>query len=115
VAVTFDNKETFRDKWTREVSYLSPAYEASIDGEDVVAVARRMLALAHAVAGVACKKCDGYGYRAYGSTSTWRGGIGGQAITADVCDDCWGSGRSDHKHGDQRRLRQLERGTKEKP
>lgn len=40
----------------------------------------------------ACPKCDGSGVRAYGSTATWRGGIGGQAITTGVCDGCWGSG-----------------------
>ena len=40
----------------------------------------------------ACPKCDGSGRRSYASTATWRGGIGGQAITADVCDVCWGSG-----------------------
>lgn len=39
-----------------------------------------------------CKKCSGYGVRLYGSTATWRGGIGGQAMTNDVCDKCWGSG-----------------------
>lgn len=39
-----------------------------------------------------CERCSGFGYRAYGSTSTWRGGIGGSAITGGVCDHCWGSG-----------------------
>ncbi len=39
-----------------------------------------------------CKTCGGSGTRAYGSTSTWRGGVGGQAITSGVCDTCWGSG-----------------------
>lgn len=39
-----------------------------------------------------CKRCGGRGVRAYGSTATWRGGVGGQAITNDVCDHCWGSG-----------------------
>lgn len=41
-----------------------------------------------------CRKCGGSGKVAYGSTATWRGGIGGQAITVDVCDRCWGSGDS---------------------
>ena len=40
----------------------------------------------------ACRECGGSGMVAYGSTSTWRGGIGGQAITNDVCNKCWGSG-----------------------
>lgn len=39
-----------------------------------------------------CPGCGGMGSRAYGSTSTWHGGIGGQQITSDVCDKCWGSG-----------------------
>jgi DnaJ-class molecular chaperone len=39
-----------------------------------------------------CKACRGTGEQTYGSTSTWRGGIGGAALTTDVCDQCWGSG-----------------------
>ena len=39
-----------------------------------------------------CPSCDGMGVRAYGDTSTWVGGIGGQMITQGVCDKCWGSG-----------------------
>lgn len=42
-----------------------------------------------------CKKCRGIGTVTYGSTATWRGGIGGQAMTTDVCDQCWGSGDAD--------------------
>lgn len=45
-----------------------------------------------------CSQCSGLGVRAYGSTATWRGGIGGQAITRGVCDHCWGSG-DEHLHG----------------
>lgn len=41
-----------------------------------------------------CKGCGGSGVRVYGSTSTWRGGIGGQAMTHGVCDTCWGSGET---------------------
>lgn len=40
----------------------------------------------------ACPTCEGRGSRLYASTSEWRGGIGGCAITRGVCDDCWGSG-----------------------
>lgn len=43
----------------------------------------------------ACDRCLGTGVRAYGSTATWRGGIGGQSVTSDVCDACWGSGDSE--------------------
>ena len=42
-----------------------------------------------------CEKCHGFGARTYSSTATWRGGVGGMTITTDVCDRCWGSGRSD--------------------
>lgn len=47
------------------------------------------------IRGRTCKPCNGFGVRVYGSTATWHGGIGGQAITSDVCDKCWGSGDSD--------------------
>lgn len=40
----------------------------------------------------ACQSCAGAGARLYSSTSTWRGGMGGQMFTRDVCDQCWGSG-----------------------
>ena len=40
----------------------------------------------------ACPKCGGIGKRAYPNTTTWRGGIGGQTVTVDICDKCWGSG-----------------------
>jgi hypothetical protein len=39
-----------------------------------------------------CDECGGAGIKLYSSTATWRGGCGGQAFTADVCDVCWGSG-----------------------
>jgi hypothetical protein len=39
-----------------------------------------------------CLKCSGSGIRTYGSTATWRGGIGGASMTTDVCDSCWGTG-----------------------
>jgi len=39
-----------------------------------------------------CLSCQGLGVKVYGSTATWRGGIGGSALTDDVCDHCWGSG-----------------------
>lgn len=40
----------------------------------------------------ACETCQGSGLRVYSSTATWHGGIGGAAMTRDVCDKCWGSG-----------------------
>ena len=51
-----------------------------------------------------CEKCHGVGVRAYGNTSGWRGGIGGQVITSDTCDSCWGTG-DEYRHGVN--LRQL--------
>ncbi len=39
-----------------------------------------------------CPACSGAGVRAYASTATWHGGIGGQMITGGICDKCWGSG-----------------------
>ena len=44
---------------------------------------------------IPCKACGGAGVRAYGDTATWRGGIGGQMITSDICDKCWGSGNAE--------------------
>ena len=51
-----------------------------------------------------CKRCGGRGRRAYGSTSTWSGGIGGQMITGDVCDSCWGTGDATRKGANLRML-----------
>ena len=42
-----------------------------------------------------CVSCGGSGVKMYGNTTTWRGGIGGQIMTSDVCDVCWGSGDAD--------------------
>lgn len=39
-----------------------------------------------------CKPCGGSGMQTYANTSTWRGGIGGNAMRTAVCDQCWGSG-----------------------
>ncbi len=52
----------------------------------------------------ACETCRGSGVRAYGSTATWRGGIGGCSMTQDVCDSCWGSGDKHRKGADLRRV-----------
>ena len=49
-----------------------------------------------------CSKCGGLGTHIYGSTSTWRGGIGGCMCTKGVCNHCWGSG-DEHRHGDDLR------------
>jgi hypothetical protein len=39
-----------------------------------------------------CGRCNGRGRRAYASTATFWGGLGGASITDGVCDGCWGSG-----------------------
>lgn len=37
-----------------------------------------------------CKGCNGWGVRSYPNTDTWRHSmISGQAVTNDVCDQCW--------------------------
>lgn len=53
---------------------------------------------------VPCPRCTGSGQCLYGSTATWRGGIGGQAMTWDVCDACWGSGDAERQGADLRVL-----------
>lgn len=51
-----------------------------------------------------CKKCNGTGRLAYGNTSTWHHGIGGQSITGDVCEFCWGTGDMNRKGADLRNI-----------
>lgn len=55
----------------------------------------------------ACVKCGGWGIRSYANTTTWHGGAGGQALTHDVCDRCWGSGHKEKRGAD---LRSIEAG-----
>jgi cell division protein FtsB len=43
----------------------------------------------------ACDACNGIGSRMYANTATWRGGLGGSAMTTGVCNKCWGSGSQD--------------------
>jgi len=52
-----------------------------------------------------CEACRGFGTRMYGSTSTWRGGMGGASMMQDVCDECWGSGDINNQWTDLRKLR----------
>ena len=72
--------------------------------EDLVYTAMRVSAQAPVIAGLACPRCDGMGRRAYGSTATWRHGVGGQQVTEDVCDLCWGSARRDRTYANLRKL-----------
>lgn len=55
-----------------------------------------------------CSRCEGLGQWTYGSTATWKGGMGGAMMTADVCDLCWGSGDKSRPWTDLRRLRNEE-------
>ncbi len=45
----------------------------------------------------ACGDCGGSGKKTYADTSTYHHGIGGQMLTTDVCDCCWGSGNIHNK------------------
>lgn len=54
-----------------------------------------------------CDRCSGLGVKTYGSTATWKGGVGGQMLTSDVCDSCWGSGDSRKPWTDLRKVRSL--------
>jgi hypothetical protein len=51
-----------------------------------------------------CHVCHGTGSKLYGSTSTWRGGVGGCSMTWGVCDHCWGSGDEHEKWANLRSL-----------
>ncbi len=51
-----------------------------------------------------CRDCGGWGVKLYGSTATWRGGVGGAAMTSDVCNKCWGSGDANHPWPSHHRL-----------
>ena len=53
---------------------------------------------------IICEKCGGAGVRTYSSSATWRGGIGGQTITTDICDKCWGSGKENKPWINLRRI-----------
>lgn len=92
-------------KATEEAFYHVSIASFEEAGDTAIEEAERLLAIAHALKGVACERCNGYGTRLYGSTATWRGGVGGQVMTGDVCDHCWGTGRTD-RTGINLRLRQ---------
>lgn len=51
-----------------------------------------------------CGLCGGSGTTVYGDSSTWRGGGGGQTMTSDICDKCWGSGIEDKPWANLRRI-----------
>lgn len=95
------------EQWAEACEKASRQVEVShfeVQGDVAIEMALCLLGLAHTLKGVACRHCQGQGRRAYASTAGWRGGIGGQAITDDVCDRCWGTGRSDQTGPDLRRM-----------
>lgn len=61
-------------------------------------------ALHHRGVDTPCEQCQGLGTKWYGSTATWHGGMGGCAMTRDVCDTCWGSGDVNYPWTDLRKL-----------
>ena len=87
--------------------YPRPSHEHDELDCRVCALERRVRAAldeAVATAFPRCQRCGGAGERAYADSTTWRGGIGGQTITASVCDGCWGTGRTDVTGPNLRRL-----------
>jgi hypothetical protein len=67
--------------------------------------AEELLSMARDALEVACPNCRGLGHRSYPNTATWRRGcVAGQAFTDDVCDECWGTGRTDQKGANLRAL-----------
>jgi hypothetical protein len=95
------------DAWAAACERATRSMEmahANYKGETAIEEAQRLLGLAHHLSGVACPQCGGEGRRGYASTSTWRGGAGGQAITEGVCDVCWGTGRTDRTGVNLRKL-----------
>lgn len=73
-------------------------------GEDLIKAADGARYVALTMAGVECPKCLTTGRYNYPNTGTWLsarvGGLAGQAFTDDVCDECWGTGRTDKKGPD---------------
>lgn len=82
-----------RVRWLE--THRKKSHGESDDIEDILEYALRPYQVLLRTFNLNCKKCGGKGSYMYGSTSTWRGGMGGAAMTSGVCDSCWGTGRSD--------------------
>lgn len=67
-------------------------YESELQARVDKAVQERLWDWRGITSGKSCNECGGSGWKTYGSTATWRGGVGGASMTPDVCDACWGSG-----------------------
>lgn len=51
-----------------------------------------------------CESCYGFGVKTYANTTPWGQGAGGQVITNDICDNCWGTGDENKKGVNLRHL-----------
>jgi len=89
-------EEAWKKLALKHLEYVQQAHP-SAKGEAAVEAGLELTAMARCLSGVACKRCRGKGSQTYGSTATWMGGVGGQAFTEGVCDECWGTGRADRK------------------
>ena len=97
------------DIWDREClnarDYVVRGVRFSNQADLAIEAARRLLGVAHILAGIGCQRCGGQGERTYPSTSLWGGGCGGAALSVGTCDQCWGTGRTDRTGTDLRSLR----------
>ncbi len=55
-----------------------------------------------------CPECEGSGSKLYGNTTTWMGGVGGQTMRRDVCNECWGTGDLGRPGANLRKLMQAQ-------
>jgi len=110
--------KNFVTKWQAECEMSIRAIKTIVQPELLPACAERqvieLLGVAHRLSGIACTPCHGCGVRTYTNTGTWRtkdreGMIVGHAFTKDVCDSCWGTGRTDVTGPDLRAIDQEER------
>lgn len=111
-----DAEPTLVDRWSagcnESIKIINEA-TPEMQGDTMVNVAHNLLAIAHRIQGVACLSCNGIGYRQYPSTALWREGvIAGRAFTIGVCDQCWGTGRTDEKGIDIKALEDEIKGLK---
>jgi hypothetical protein len=95
-----------RSKMTKEEIIAELRKEGWVAPEEVGQQIKDIMFYSYGIEKV-CPDCGGTGKKAYGNTSTWRHGIGGQAITSDICDNCWGSGDLQHKWLNLRHLNNI--------
>lgn len=92
--------------------FVGGAHNENNREERWLEAAQKLAAFCRQRSGRHCEKCRGEGVLNYGHTSGWRGGVGVSSPTYDLCDTCWGTGRSDLVGEDLRaqreRVKQLE-------